>query len=64
MWVAARFDANMAETFVLGDGGKYGDLFNRPLKKDVQYSVFVRAYTTGNVSTEGWGRHCTLAGSV
>lgn len=29
----------------------YGDFFNRPLKKDVQYSVFVRAYTTGNKST-------------
>lgn len=43
-YVAAKFARRtMPNTFSLGDGHKHGGFLNRPLRKDLNYSIFVRA---------------------
>lgn len=46
VWIAAQFDSNLPPQMKLGDGTLAGGYTNRPLVKDEEYRVFVRAYTT------------------
>ena len=50
-YIAARYDSpSLPPEFLLGDGQEYGSFINRPLDKDVEYRVFLRAYSVDNVS--------------
>jgi len=49
-YIAAKFEASrLQEYFRLGDKGQYGSYMNRPLDRDYQYRVFLRAYTVETV---------------
>nr|XP_034313381.1 receptor-type tyrosine-protein phosphatase F isoform X4 [Crassostrea gigas] len=46
VYIAAKFNAEqLPSDFKLGDDAEYGGFKNRPLDKDTQYNVFLRAYT-------------------
>jgi len=49
-WIAARFDGRMPRQMKLGDNSFNGGFVNRPLHRNEEYRVFVRAYTADDVS--------------
>lgn len=49
-WIAARFDDQLPPQMSLGDGMQAVDFTNKPLRPGQKYRVFVRAYTSDNVS--------------
>ena len=49
-WIAARFDGHLPPQMSLGDGMTAGDFVNRPLNRDRDYRVFVRAHFADDVS--------------
>ena len=49
-YIAAEFLREMPDTFLLGDGQSYRDHQNRMMDKNVDYRVFLRAYTSSSVS--------------
>ena len=52
-WIAARFNGELPSEFRLGDNSVPGTgmYHNIPIQEDQIYRVFIRAYTTNNVST-------------
>ena len=49
-WIAARFDGHLPKQMRLGDGMLAGGFLNQPLRTDREYRVFVRAYTSDEVT--------------
>ncbi|XP_059156947.1 receptor-type tyrosine-protein phosphatase S-like isoform X9 [Physella acuta] len=48
-YIAARFDSqSLPSEFTLGNGQEYGSFMNKPLSKDKNYQVFLRAYSVDN----------------
>ena len=53
-YIAARYDSRrLPSEFLLGNGLEYGGYINRPLDKDREYNIFLRAYSVDKVTCEG-----------
>jgi len=51
-WIAARFNSELPPEMNIGDGRTIGDYVNWPLMKRRAYKIFVRAFTSDNVSRQ------------